>query len=56
MTWGGTGRGTWRETTKGTLEGTSNRIWMGTCCCVKLRSVKVHLRSGPGLVQFRAQV
>ena len=30
---------------------TSNRALKGTCCCVKLRSVKVQGMSGPGLVQ-----
>ena len=31
------------------LEGTSNRTWKGTYC-------QAQVRSGPGLVQYRAQI
>ena len=48
-------RGSWMGTPKGTSGGTSNRIWKGGLA-VKLRLGKVQVRSGPGLVQFTAQI
>ena len=53
-------RGTWRGicmgTTKGTSEGISIRTWKGTCCHVKLRSGKVHVRSGLVKVWFSLEL
>ena len=42
-------KGDFEEDFEVDLEGTSNRTWKGTCC-------QAQVRSGPGLVQFTAQI
>ena len=49
-------RGTTKGTSEGTSEGTSKGLGKGTCCQAQVRSKSGLVWSGPGLVQFRAQV
>ena len=61
-TWRGTGRETLRGTWRGVGGGVGGGLQMGLQrvygmgLAVKIRSGKIQVRSGPGLVQFTGQI